>query len=141
MNFGKWVVVAFVLFAVFIGTLVVICVKQDISLVSKDYYNDELAYQDQIQRINNTNALIIKPLISKVNNSVEISFDEHFIIEKGEIKLFCPSDPESDKNFELKTSENIHRLDVTSFHKGMYKAKVSWTMQGKEYYYEEVINL
>jgi hypothetical protein len=141
MNFGKWIVVAFVLFAVFIGTLVVICVKQDISLVSKNYYNDELAYQDQIQRINNTNGLTVKPLISKINNSVEISFDQHFIISKGEIKLFCPSDPGSDKNFELKASENIHRFDVTSFHKGMYKAKVSWTMQGKEYYYEEVINL
>ena len=47
MNFGKWIVVAFVFFSLFIGTLVTVCVRQDISLVSTDYYKEELIYQDQ----------------------------------------------------------------------------------------------
>ena len=68
MDFGKWIVVAFVLFAVFIGTLVTVCVRQDISLVSKEYYKEELAYQDQIVRIANTEKLGLKPKITKVNN-------------------------------------------------------------------------
>jgi len=63
MNIGKWIVVAFVLFAAFIGTLVVVCVRQDVSLVSRDYYRQELAYQNQIQRLNNTAALLEKPVI------------------------------------------------------------------------------
>jgi hypothetical protein len=40
MNWGKWIIVSFVLFAGFIGTLVTVCVRQDISLVSKDYYKE-----------------------------------------------------------------------------------------------------
>ena len=56
MNWGKWIIVSFVLFAAFIGILVVICVRQDISLVSKNYYQEELAYQQQIDRMNNGTA-------------------------------------------------------------------------------------
>ena len=45
MNWGKSIVLAFVLFAVFIGVLVAVCVREDISLVSRNYYNEELDYQ------------------------------------------------------------------------------------------------
>ena len=57
MNWGKSIILAFVLFAGFIATLVVVCVREDISLVSKDYYKEELLYQDQIQRLNNASQL------------------------------------------------------------------------------------
>jgi hypothetical protein len=140
MNFGNWIVVAFILFALFIGMLVTVCVRQDISLVSRDYYSDELVYQDQIKRINNTKALATKPGISKVsNNIVQITFDKQFNIEKGEVRFFCPSNPKSDKDFKLGASENAHQFDISSFQRGMYKAKLLWVMNGKEYYYEEII--
>ena len=140
MNFGKWIVVAFVLFAMFIGTLVTVCVKQDISLVSKNYYNDELVYQDQIKRISNTNQLLKKPGISKLDNKIRIVFDQQFKIQKGRVKFFCPSNPEMDKDFDLDIAgDNSQVFNSDSFQKGMYKAKLTWTMDGKEYYYEEVI--
>ena len=56
--------VAFVFFALFIGTLVTICVRQDITLVTKEYYKEELAYQEQIDRMNNVNNLGEVPEIS-----------------------------------------------------------------------------
>ncbi len=140
MNFGKWIVFAFVLFALFIGTLVTVCVKQDINLVSKSYYNDELVYQDQIVRINNTKMLLKKPSITKDGKgSVQIDFGDQFKIQKGEVKFFCPSNPEADRNFELQSSGNTQQFDTSGFKRGMYKAKLLWTMDGKEYYYEETI--
>jgi hypothetical protein len=41
----------FILFAAFIGTLVTVCLRQDISLVSKDYYKEELQYENQLTRL------------------------------------------------------------------------------------------
>jgi len=141
MNFGHWVVVAFALFAIFIGTLVAICVKQDVNLVSKDYYKEELAYQDQIKRINNTSALITKPVIQRVDNIVRISFGERFTVDKGAVTFFSPSNPNLDQHFNFVTSKNVQQFDIGSLKKGMYKVRVLWVMKSEEYYYEEIINI
>jgi hypothetical protein len=142
MNFGNWIVVAFVLFAIFIGVLVTVCVRQDISLVSKNYYNEELAYQDQIKRINNTTELVEKPGIAKIdNNTIQITFDKEFKIESGKVKFFCPSDPKMDRDFELTAHGNTQLFNTSALRKGMYKVKLLWVMDGKEFYYEEIINI
>jgi hypothetical protein len=139
MNFGKWIVVSFILFAIFIGTLVTLCVREDISLVSKDYYKEELTYQEQIQRLNNTEQLQQKPAISFDNIvGLTITWSESSSIEKGELKLFCPSNPKLDKQFELSHStKQVFKLSMLK--KGLYKAKLFWSMDGKEYYFEKEI--
>jgi len=141
MNWGKWIIVSFVLFAGFIGTLVTVCVRQDISLVSKDYYKEELAYQDQIVRIKNASLLTHKPSIKIIgNNSLQIDFAQFNEIQKGELKLFRPSNAAMDQKFELKSSDaSVQVLATEGLQKGMYKVRMQWTMQGKEFYIEEVI--
>jgi hypothetical protein len=143
MNFGKWIVVSFILFAVFIGTLVTICVREDVNLVSKNYYQEELAYQEQIQRLNNTEKLQQKPVMKVVeNNFLKVDFMQTDDIQNGELKLFCPSNPKMDKNFKLNTSDKGSQLiELSGMQTGMYKAKLLWTMDGKEFYMEEIINI
>ena len=142
MNWGKWIIVSFVLFAAFIGILVVICVRQDISLVSKNYYQEELAYQQQIDRMNNTARLEEKPVIAFTGQALEIQFSQFNNLEGGEVKVFRPSDLRFDKQFILQTStETTQRFDISSFPKGMYRVKMRWSMKGKEYYVEQVIIL
>ena len=75
MNWGKWIIVSFVLFAAFIGTLVTVCMRAEVSLVSKDYYKEELEFQKQIVRIENTSALESKPAIVAGKGIIEITFD------------------------------------------------------------------
>ena len=140
MNFGSWIVVSFVLFGAFIGTLVTICVRQDISLVSKDYYKEELAYQEQIDRQNNTERLGIKPEIRIVGKKLEVNFHQESGIQKAELKLFCPSDSKADKQFLLNNLIGGNEsIVVEGFKPGMYKARLLWTMDGNEFYFEEVI--
>lgn len=143
MNFGKWIVVSFILFAIFIGTLVTVCVRQDVNLVSKDYYKEELAYQDQIQRLNNAEKLQQKPVMKVIKNSVlEVDFMQTEKIQSGELKLFCPSNPKMDKNFKLNTAQDGSQLiELSGLQSGKYKAQLLWTMDGKEFYIEEIINI
>ncbi len=141
MNWGKWIIVSFVLFAGFIGTLVTVCMREEVGLVSKDYYQEELAYQDQIIRISNTNQLEQKPVIQKTGNFIEITFEQFSEIENGALKLFRPSDAGMDRIFELKTQGKKQIFPVDELKKGMYRARMQWTMNGKEYYMEEVINI
>lgn len=143
MSIGNWIVVTFVLFAGFIGTLVTVCVKQDVNLVSKDYYKEELAYQDQVERINNTKSLGKKPVIRVVSgNVIEVQFDSSIDVAKGTMKLFCPSNPAMDREFDLvPLAANARKIEVSSLNKGMYRAKIYWENSEKQFYHEEVINL
>jgi len=141
MNWGKWIIVAFVLFAAFIATLVTVCVRQDISLVSKDYYKEELAYQDQIVRIQNASLLAKRPTIKIINkNILQINFDQFSEIEKGELRLFRPSNAAMDKKFHFDASNTTTKIfSIETMDKGMYRARMVWTMGKKEFFVEEVI--
>ena len=140
MNFGNWIVVSFVLFAAFIGTLVVVCLREDISLVSKDYYQEELAYEDQIQRLNNVAALKEKPVIRVVDRMVQVEFSQFKTIEHAELEIFCPSNASMDRKFLVKSSDQpVQFFQLDPLQKGMHRAKLLWEMNGKEFYLEEVI--
>lgn len=142
MNWGKWIIVAFVLFAAFIATLVTVCMRQDVSLVSKDYYKEELAYQAQIGRVTNASQLAVKPLIQKAGHFIAVDFGLLNEIDHGSLKLFRPSDAAMDQVFELKPSADGYQLfPVTDLEKGMYRARMQWTMHGKEYYVEQIVYL
>jgi hypothetical protein len=142
MNFGKWIVVAFISFALFIGVLVTVCVRQDISLVSKNYYQEELDYQNQIERERNAQQLREKPSISIANHQLTIAFSYFEEVDRGELQLFRPSDVRFDKTFPLRPLEADKEVfDIRDLPPGMYKARMQWSMLGKEYYLEQILNL
>lgn len=141
MNAGKWIIVAYVLFAGFIGILVTVCMRQDISLVSADYYKNELAYQEQINRMERTGALPVKPMIYVHSYEIQITFDSTNIIQHGTVELFCPANKNMDRIFNLKPGEAEFGQDVSNLLPGMYRLKLNWTMNEKDYYLEEIINL
>jgi len=140
MSIGHWIVVSFVLFAAFIGTLVAVCLREDISLVTKDYYQEELAYQDQIQRLNNVAELKVKPVIRVVDRVVQVEFKQFNSMTNAELNIFCPSNAQMDRKFTLKASEDsVQFFPLDPLQKGMHRAKLQWEMNGKEFYLEEVI--
>ena len=141
MNWGKSIVLSFILFAAFIGTLVTVCLRQDISLVSKDYYKEELQYENQLTRLKNVSQLASKPVIKVLENkTIQITFDRFADMEKGELRLFRPSDSSKDKKYSLvPTSKATQEFPTTDLTPGMYRAKMQWTMNGKEFFLEEVI--
>lgn len=143
MSWGKWIITSFVLFALFIAVLVTVSIRQDVNLVSKDYYQEELIYQRQIERIKNTEALSIKPEITFENDRfIQIQYIGLKRISKGELILFRPSDAGLDQKFIFQSvSDSTLSFELKPAPKGMYRAKMSWTMDGREYYLEEVITI
>jgi hypothetical protein len=142
MNWGKSIIVAFVLFAAFIGTLVTVCVRQDVHLVTKEYYKEELDYQRQIDRMAHTALLKEKPSIKVEGALLSIAYPDFARLESGRLKLFRPSDSRMDKMFELKKSdETAQYFSTAGMNKGMYRARLQWTMDGEEFFLEQVIYL
>lgn len=143
MNWGKSIILAFVLFVAFIGTLVTVCVRQDISLVTRDYYKEELAYQQQIDRISHTARLSHKPTLSlEQGYLLKVDYSDLSMVDGGELELFRPSDAALDKRFKLpKTDETSVYFSTSGMKKGMYRARLRWTMNGEQFFLEQVIHL
>ncbi len=142
MNWGKWIVVAFVFFALFIGVLVVITMREDVNLVAVDYYQQELVYQDQIDRLTNTNALPNRPVVEIQEGKYLNVYFPDMNVEQGKIHLFRPSDARLDQHFVLRSSaDSVQQFNLKVLDKGMYKIKVEWSMEGKGYFIEEIISI
>lgn len=142
MNFGKWIVVAFILFAGFIGTLVTVCVRQEVSLVTRNYYEEEINHQQKINRLTNTQHLQVKPEIKLTADRITVSFSDFERITEGELKLLRPSNARLDRTFKVAPSQqDEQQFSLTASDRGLYRASLKWEMDGQEYYIEKVIVL
>ena len=142
MSWGKGITIAFITFALFIGALVTVCVRQDISLVSKNYYAEELKYQEQIDRLNNTAALSERPLILVRDGLLEVRFNGFAELEDGELVVTRPSDARYDARFEVSTGgDSVRVFDLSSYPLGRYNTALRWKMNGKEFLLQESISL
>ena len=142
MNFGKWIIVSFVLFASFIATLVVICVRQDINLVSSDYYREELVHGRKMECIQNAMTLDSLPDFIINENVLTVSFSDFNKVEKGEVRLLRPSNAKLDRKFLITPKGEVNQtyaLEV--WHEGLYRASMQRQMNGKEHYLEKLIVL
>ena len=142
MDFGKWIVVSFVSFALFIGMLVLVCVRQDLNLVSKNYYQEELVHGEKMEQIRNTNLLGEQPDIKVNGNRIELTFNRMHDVENGQILFMRPSDAGLDQVFKVVNDQGtVLRFDANDFEVGQYRARFKWTMQQKDYFFEKIIVL
>lgn len=138
MNWGKGIVISFLLFIAFMAVMITIMMRQDIGLVSKQYYKEDLNYQAQYERKKNAEQLEIQPEISFENDYLKVSFQGK--VESGEVTLFRPSDDSQDQNFKLKTSgDSVQLFLLKPLEQGVYRIKMTWNAEGKEYYIDKVI--
>jgi nitrogen fixation protein FixH len=141
MSWGTKIIIAFVCFIGVLFTLVYISMNQNISLVAENYYEEELAYEDQIQRIKNSNALAQQIEFKLDRKAYEASFvypsEIKGIFQKGTIQFFRASDARLDKEFVMTPrTEGGQKIDMTGFRTGLWSIKMKWESKDKEYYKE-----
>lgn len=141
MNWGNRILLAFVLFFGVIFTMVYISMNTEFSLVADNYYEQELAYEDQLNRIRNVNSLDEKPefSIDRTGLKVALAFPASIAdnIQEGKVKFYRASGSRHDKEIELKLNEaNKFEQDISQFITGAWKLQLSWTDGDKEYYKE-----
>ncbi len=136
----KWVIGSFIAFGLFIGTLVFICVREESSLVSANYYQDELVHQIKMKQQQNVLSLKELPSIELTDRQVTISFSMFSDLEMGELRLARPSNAKLDQRFKLST-RSLQTFPLPIAEKGLYRVTLQWSMHGKEYYVEKLMVL
>lgn len=143
MNWGIKITVLYVGFVILILSLVSMAMHQNVDLVSKDYYEQELKFQDKIDKGNRTNALK-EPLTWEIKHgSLLLKFPEQFKGKKisGSIYFFRPSDETMDKTIPLSADTLQLNIPTNQLKKGLYKMQINWEANKEEYYNEGIIQI
>jgi len=141
MNWGTKIVISFVCFIALLVTMVYVSVSTDFYLVADNYYEQELEYEDQIQRMRNVNALAEKPDFKLIRNEGkgELTFPLALRdgMQEGKLSFFRPANARLDKAFDLAFDENgVQVFDMKGLATGAWRVKIQWKAKGKEYYKE-----
>lgn len=144
MNWGIRITLLYACFVALIVSMVIIASGSKSELVAKDYYAQELNYQQRIDAIANEKALAESVMHELDAEGVTLFYPltERQSDFSGEVIFFRPSDSSKDVKIKLEF-DGKGRLFVSKniLSKGLYKMCISWHNKGKNFYKEEVINL
>lgn len=136
----------FILFITGMATWTVVAVRQDMDLVRPDYYEQEIRYQQQIDRLNRTSA--VRAEVSIVHDaagrtlSLRLPAAHASGSVEGWIQFYRPSNARLDFTRPLSLdAQGTQRIDTGSLASGLWKVQVQWKVGGHEYYHEQPLVL
>ena len=124
--------------------MTVIFMTQDVSLVSDNYYEKSLTYQDEIDKQSRTKSLDEQVIINFNGKVITVLFSDDYLRKNisGEIYFYRPSNSSLDFKLPLQVSEEGKQLiSVEKLEKGFWRVKLNWMMNGNEYYNERAITI
>ncbi|WP_299823144.1 FixH family protein [uncultured Pontibacter sp.] len=147
-SFTLWpyaIVVCMVLFMGYIAQFVYKAMNKDVGLVSKDYYQQEINYQDQIEKVKRTQALGDVMLDYKADaNSILLQMPATYQGKSltGNVVFFRPSDDKMDKQVLLQLGRDQSQLlETDDLETGVWKVRVSFSDGEAAYYTEKTIQI
>lgn len=144
INWGKGIVIAFILFMSFILYFVFKVQsdsKYDNELVTKEYYKKEQTVQTAIESVHNANNLTDKVAITKTTEGIVIRFPKQldYTKIKGKVSLYRPSNQKLDFDTQIQLSSFDLLIPKNNLVDGLWDISVSWEYKGKMYLNKEEI--
>ncbi len=134
-------------FVVFIsGTvgLVVMACSQKVDLVSANYYEQELKFQGQLERMKRTAQLGAQAAVSydaaqkRITIALPPEQARHEL--RGQIQLYRPAQANLDRQLTLQPDAGgVQSLDASALKPGLWKIRVSWTVGQQDYFIDQKI--
>lgn len=144
LNWGHKLTIVFIAFAAFIFFLVYKTTQSHFDLVSKDYYKDELAYQQVIDGTNLANKLSSSIQVQQQKDQISIQFPQEMKQKKAEgtIFFYCSADSKKDKKINIQLSEEaVQVIPAKEILPGKYVLKINWTTENQNYYNEQPVTV
>ena len=136
------IIVTFALF--FAGTvgLVVMAFSQKVDLVSADYYEQELKFQGQIDRVERTRHAATQATVAYDAATrcitVVLPAEQAGHEVSGRIELYRPAASGLDRAVKLAPdTQGVQRVDAAGMSPGLWKVRVSWTVEHQDYFLDQ----
>ncbi|WP_136482027.1 FixH family protein [Cognatitamlana onchidii] len=143
-NWGTGIVLAFIGFISFILYFIITMnVNEDFDheLVTEDYYAEELAYQKDIDKLNNAKTLKENISYKRTENGLLIKFPSSLDYNNitGNVFLYRPSNKQLDFETPISLSNPYLLIPDKRLVDGRWNIKIDWQYKGKSYLFKEPI--
>lgn len=141
ISWGHKIFIAYTAFALGILFLAFKASQQNFDLVTEDYYEQELKYQEVIDQKSRTAQLSAPVQVTHSTSSLSIQLPAEFTNRavQGEIYLYRASDAAKDIRKPFATNQASYDLAFGKELSGSYELKLSWEADGKRYFEEKRI--
>ncbi len=140
MNWGHKITIVIILFLVVMLGMVYYASMQTNEMIDDHYYQKELEYQAVIDAQKNLMEISSNNMVSQGMREVFITFPEgtYEKLEEGTIELLRNDSKLKDVRVEVSPNGyNRRSIPKTSLTKGMYRVRIQWSSDQKDYYKEE----
>jgi hypothetical protein len=143
ITWGHKIAGVYLLFVAGIVFLVFKANGERYDMVTKDYYGEELKYQQVIDQSANANALSAAVAVEKINGALSVQFPGEMKDKQIDVDfyLYYPADDTKDFRKSFTINQPGFTQALPQGFKGYYELKLSWTADGKKYYNERKIFL
>jgi len=142
-TWGTGLFITIIIFVSFFISFILFSLTQDINLVSKDYFPEEIAYGTKLAKIRNADALKEKITIEQKENQLIIFYPKTFENQElsGIVKFYFVTNSKFDIDIEIKIAENKQIINLHKYKKGRYYIQIDWRVNETEYFQEFKIRL
>ncbi|RYY15923.1 MAG: hypothetical protein EOO04_27810 [Chitinophagaceae bacterium] len=143
ISWGKKIFFLYTTFALAMIFLVYQCCQVNYDLVSKDYYNEELAYQQLIDGSARSSESVGLIKVDQVENGVLIQFENFSNLAElsGECHFYYAPDASVDYKIKLIPGADSAQLVTHNFQRGNYILKLRWNVDGRFHYQEKKLSV
>ena len=133
----------FIVFTTYIVGFVIFASSQKMDLVRADYYDQEIRFQQQIDRVQRS-----APILA--NADIDYDRTGDFVTVRlpsvkyddggGTVAFYRPSDASLDASVKLGLDPHgSQSVSVHSLRAGLWKVRIQWKADGREYFFEKAI--
>lgn len=144
MNWGHKLIIAIVIFVSWMGYMVYRCATTDFQLVEKDYYKNELRYQEVIDATQRASRLNSQAKIRRQTNKIILQLPAEMKGQQvsGNLWFYCAYDESLDKKITIRiNNEGEQELNIAVLKPGNYTVKIEWTCNDVLYFREEKLTI
>lgn len=141
-NWGTGIFISIVVFMIITVILTVIFMNQRVDLVTNNYYEKTLAYQNQIDTYKRTAELKERVSFNYAGDKISLSFPGSFIqqVNDGMLYFYRPSDSRKDFRVPIQLDKNgTQTFNTAKIDKGYWKVEILWKMNNQNYKMEKSV--
>lgn len=137
------IITFFIVFAGFIATFIVWALGQSQDLVSENYYENEVRYQQQIDRMNRTQASDTQATVTfdPAQKNIRVALPPaHAQTVSGQIHFYRPANARLDHAVSLAVNATgVQTVDAATMTTGLWKVRVAWSANGQDYFFVQSV--
>jgi hypothetical protein len=135
------IVAAFVVFIAATLGLIMLSASQRTELVAKDYYEQELRYQEQMDRQARARSLASPARVTydAARHTIQVALPQTAAQRPvGQIHFYRPASARLDRRLPLNLNEaGKQTVDTRPFAAGLWRVRIRWSVDGQEYAHDQ----